>query len=366
MFLARHNLLKDKMRLALSVIGVSLAMMLILLLFGLRGGVYAQISGYLSHTPGAVVVLQQDADNILSGTSVLPPGSADTARNVPGVAQVTPVLLFVNILDLDGKKVFAYLVGYDPALGGGPWKLVAGREPQTDQELVFDRVLADKHGIHVGDTVTVLGQDFRVVGLSDGTTSWMSSFLFVRKSAAESLLRAPGATSFLLVTSAADTTPEVLRERLAAVPGTNTLMNASVIASDRKLFGSVIDRPLQVMAFVAFLVGTLVVGLVIYTATAEKRREYGVLKAVGARNGTLYRTVALQALLTTAAGVIVGLGLAFVGARLIMALRPQFLVTITIGSLVTAVLAAALMALLAALFPVRVLASLAPADVFRR
>jgi putative ABC transport system permease protein len=366
MFLARSNLLKDKVRLALSVIGVSLAVMLILLLFGLRGGVYAQISGYLGHTPGAVVVLQQDADNILSGTSVLPSGSADAARAVPGVARVTPVLLFVNILDLDGKKVFVYLVGYDPALGGGPWKLSQGREPQTDRELVFDRVLANQHGIRVGDTVTVLGQEFSVVGLSEGTTSWMSSFQFVRKSAAEALLRTPGATSFLLVTPTPDTTPEILRERLTAVPGTDALMKQSVIASDRKLFGSVLDRPLQVMAFVAFLVGTLVVGLVIYTATAEKRREYGVLKALGARNGTLYRTVALQALLTTAAGVLIGVLFAFGGARLIMALRPQFLVTIGLGSLALAILAAALMALLAALFPVRVLASLAPADVFRR
>lgn len=366
MFLARNNLLHEKVRLALSMIGVALAIMLILLLFGLRGGVYSQISGYLDHTPGSVVVLQQDDDNILSATSVLPPGSADVARTVPGVAQATPVLLFVNILDLHEKKVFIYLVGYDPAIGGGPWKLAQGRAPQTDQEIVFDRVLAQQHGIRVGDAVPILGQTFTVVGLSDGTTSWMSSFLFVRKSAAESLLRVPGATSFLLITPDRETTPSVLRDRLQSVPGTNSLLKQSVTTNDQKLFGSILDRPLQVMSVVAFLVGTLVVGLVIYTATAERRREYGVLKAVGARNGMLYRTVALQALLTTAAGVIVGLVLAVGGARLIMALRPQFLVTLGLGSIATAILAAALMALVAALFPVRVLASLAPADVFRR
>lgn len=366
MFLARRDLLKDKVRLALSVIGVALAMMLILLLSGLRGGVNAQISGYLSHTPGSVLVLQQDDDNILSATSVLPPGSADAAAAIPGVAQVAPVLLFVNILDLHEKKVFVYLVGYDPAIGGGPWKIAAGRAPQTDEELVFDRVLAEQHGIHVGGTVPILGRSFTVVGLSDGTTSWMSSFLFMRKTAAESLIREPGATSFLLVTPARETTPAMLRDRLRAVPGTDTFMKQSVITNDQKLFGSILDRPLQIMTVVAFLVGTLVVGLVIYTATDERRREYGVLKAVGARNGTLYRTVALQALLTTAAGVIVGLVLAFGGARLITALRPQFLVIISFSAIATAILAAALMALVAALFPVRVLASLAPADVFRR
>ena len=41
-------------------------------------------------------------------------------------------------------------------------------------------------------------------------------------------------------------------------------------------------------------------GLVIYTATVERQREYGVLKAVGTRNGMLYRVVTLQALIVTA------------------------------------------------------------------
>ena len=35
------------------------------------------------------------------------------------------------------------------------------------------------------------------------------------------------------------------------------------------------------MIAIAFLVGTMVVGLVIYTATIERQREYGVLKAMG-------------------------------------------------------------------------------------
>ena len=366
MFLARSNLLHDKTRLALSVIGVALSMMLIIVLYGLRSGVYTQISGYLQHAPGSLVVLQKDADNVLSGSSVLPPGSTEAVRAVPGVANVTPVVLFANVLDLDDQKVFAYLVGYDPALGGGPWRLASGRAPQTDQEMVFDRVLASQHGIALSDTVTILGQPFAVVGLSDGTTSWMSSFLFMRKSAAESLLRRPGATSFLLVTPSAEANQQTVQESLRAVPGTDVLPKRTVIANDRQLFGSVLNSPLQLMMGVAFLVGTLVVGLLIYTATAERQREYGVLKAVGAGNGILYRTVAIQALLTTLVGALIGIALSFGAARLIMALRPQFLVTYGVASIGGALLAGVVMALLAALFPVRAIASLAPADVFRR
>jgi hypothetical protein len=49
--LARRNLLKDTMRLALSVTGVALAVMLILLLQGFLDGMYRQIAAYLEYTP---------------------------------------------------------------------------------------------------------------------------------------------------------------------------------------------------------------------------------------------------------------------------------------------------------------------------
>ena len=38
---------------------------------------------------------------------------------------------------------------------------------------------------------------------------------------------------------------------------------------------------LVVVLIVAFVVGLTVAGLTIYTATVEKSREYGILKAVG-------------------------------------------------------------------------------------
>jgi putative ABC transport system permease protein len=109
-----------------------------------------------------------------------------------------------------------------------------------------------------------------------------------------------------------------------------------------------------------------VVGLVIYTATVERQREYGVLKAIGARNGVLYRVVVVQALIASVAGAVLGVALAVAAGRLITALRPQFLVAYDVNAVGRVLLAGLVMAVLAALAPVRVIAGLAPADVFRR
>ena len=65
MFLAHRNLFKDKTRLALSIGGVALAVMLILLLNGFLSGMNRQITSYLDHTPGLLVIAQSGVSNLL-------------------------------------------------------------------------------------------------------------------------------------------------------------------------------------------------------------------------------------------------------------------------------------------------------------
>ncbi len=365
MSLAWRNLVKNRTRLALSIGGVALAVMLILLLNGFLVGMYAQISAYLDHAPGSLVVAQDGVSDLLGVSSHMPAGTASAVK-ARGAAQVVPILSQFVILDLHGQKQPVYLVGYDPRLGGGPWRMALGREPRTDREVVFDSVLAQRHALALGDRVKMMDRDFSIVGLSAGTNSWMTSFVFIRRTAAEALWRVPDVTSFLLVTPSERFGEAELRERLNELSGIEATPKREMIANDLKLFGRVFSAPIQLMVAIALLVGTLVVGLVIYTATVERQREYGVLKAIGARNRMLYGVVAVQALIAASAGSALGIALTFGAAQLIMALRPQFLIVVEPGAVAQALIAGLAMALLSALFPARVMAALAPAEVFRR
>ena len=238
--------------------------------------------------------------------------------------------------------------------------------PASDNEVVLDAVLADRRGVRLNDDFGLMGKTFRVVGLSDGSTTWMTSYLFMGLGAAQSLFGLPGAVSIVLVTPSAGVSPEELRSRLTGIVGSDAMLKSDLIASTRRIYLSVFGAPLGLMAGIASLVGTLVVGMVIYAATLERQREYGVLKAVGARNRYLYRVVATQALAAALSGAVLGVGMAVGAAALIMALRPQFLITIEPTSALAAFVIALAMALLAALYPARMLARLAPAEVFRR
>lgn len=365
--LALSNLLQDKLRLSLSVLGVALSVMLILFLLGLRAGVLGSAVIYLENAPGSVAVMPPGARSTGAGFSqFLSPETADAVASAPGVARVTPVLFMMAIPELHGKKEVVKLAGYETALGGGPWNLARGREPAADDEIVIDRVLASRHGFAVGDTFEVGGRRLKVVGLSNQTSSWTGSYIFARKTFVESLVLAPGAASFLLVTPAEGIRPADLATRLQGLPGTNVLLKSQIMANDKQIVANIFDQVVFLMVAAAFIVGALVVGMVIYTATIERRGEYGILKAIGARGGALYRVVGIQALVAAGLGATAGVGLAFATGWLVMAMKPQFQVAIEPSAILATLAAGFVMALAGALFPARAIAGLAPAEVFRR
>ena len=89
------------------------------------------------------------------------------------------------------------------------------------------------------------------------------------------------------------------------------------------------------------------------------------MKAIGARNQTLYRVVTIQAVIAAVVGALAGSGLAFGAGAALMAWRPQFLVAIEPTAVGIVLASSLLMALLAALIPARSVARLEPAEVFR-
>lgn len=366
MSLARRNLFQNKVRLFLSASGVALALMLILVLNGFLSGVYKQATAYLDNTSGSVVVAQDGVRNFFATNSVLPPGTVESVRETKGVSEVLGIASQFVIFELHDEKQGAQIVGYDPKNGGGPWDLSEGRGVRADDELVVDRALAETHSISVGDEISVADKDFTVVGISEGTSMWAAGLMFARKDAVEELMGAPGATSLLLVTPEDGVDPGTLRERVSDLPRADALLKSTMANNDQELFARAFGGPLRLMVGISLLVGAMVVGLVIYTATVEKQKEYGVLKAVGARNRVLYRVVTTQALIAAGLGSVLGVGLAYGAARIIVSLRPEFLVSIEPRAVGWALVLGLIMALLGALLPARTVAKLAPAEVFRR
>lgn len=364
--IARRQLLTEPARLLVALLAVAAAVALVLVLSGLRRGMGGQATTYLDHQP-AVLVGQAGSRNFLSQTSVLPDGFVARIARVPGVADAAPISEGYAMLSLHDRHVLALLIGYDRGRRGGPWKLAQGRPPSTAGELTLDRVLAAEHGLRVGSTLRFRGSDLRIVGLSSGTSGFMTPLAFTTRETANALNEQPGTATFLLVTPKQGVDPATLVTRIdAAVPGTTAHLRGELAARDRDLFVGAFSGPLLAMVAIAAAVAVLVIAITVYSSTRDRAREYATLKAIGLRRNSLLRLVAAQAGALAVAGTGLGVVAAIAAARGVSALAPKYLIALTVSDGLRMGLAALVFALLAGLAPARYLDHLDPATAFRR
>jgi len=179
-----------------------------------------------------------------------------------------------------------------------------------------------------------------------------------------------GGTTFYVLSVRKDQDPKTVATGLE---DTATRQEAPIIAHTREEFAAstrdrIISNILPILFVVlglAFIVGVAVAGLTIYTATIEKAREYGILKAVGFRNRYLYRLVFEQSAVTGLLGFLVGLGLTLIIGPFASDLVPQFVLFTRWQDVLIVAAATVLMSLIAAYIPVRRLAAIDPVSVFK-
>jgi len=364
--LAIKNLFQERGRLLLSLSGVAMALLLVLLLEGIFAGTSEQIVAYPQETDADVWVMQEGVSNMHMTTSILPGNLEEAIPAVPGVEEVTSILYVNNFVEV-GEKWFSYGVGLkEDTARGGPWEMAEGADSSGPGEVIIPDVLARKGGVGLGDNVTIMNRQFRVVGLSKGTFSMANSITFVSYSDLEELLSAPGAASYFLVTVEPGSSPETMAESIRqAIPGINAMSKNAFVSSDRSMAIQMGVDIIRVMTLVGFAVGALVIGLTMYTTTVRRAREYGIAKALGARNRYLLALVMFQTLVIAFMGLGIAVALAYLARPLITALVPEIALVYPVGSLIRLGLASLIIASLAALLPAYRITRVEPGIVFR-
>lgn len=366
--LAVANLTQNRMRLILSAGGVGLALTLVLFFDAVFAGATGRLTAYVDRAGADVWVSQAGVRTLHMSTSALPASVAAEVRAVPGVAQAVPVLYASDVIRAGAGESIAYVFGVPAdAPFGGPWRIVAGAAAPAAGEIIIDRAIAAPAGVGVGDRVTALGREFTVAGLTAGTSSLVSSVSFITMDDFTAATGTAGVISYVLVKVPAGASPaEVAAAIGRRVSGVTVQTRQGFAAEERKLVADMSTDIITIMNAAGFLTGLAVVVLTIYIATVARRREYGVLKAIGARNRRLYQIVVLQALLTAGMGLAAGLGLTLLLAALIPRVNELLVLSISVASLVRVTAFSVLLAGVAALLPARQIAGLEPATVVQR
>ena len=365
--LAFRNLFQNKIRLIISVGGVALSLLLILSLDAIFAGVERQLTAYITNSGADIFVSQTGVRNMHMAASSLPETVADKVKSVPGVQAVSPIDYLTNMIVIGEDRNLAYVIGLpaDTEMGG-PWKVFAGRRLPEPGEAVIDRSVAEKSGVSVGGEVEILGRKFKVVGLAEGTTTLVNSVAFISMADFAALRGNSDTISFLLVRVKPGESPQVVAARIEAQVADVTAQSTSDFAAqERQVVSDMSTDIVDIMNLIGFFIGMAVMALTVYTATLARRKEYGVLKALGAHNGHLYQAVLAQALISVSIGFAVGVVFTLLLSTLIPRLGLNLALEVSSASLLKVGIVALVIAGLSALLPIRQIAGLDPAMVFR-
>ena len=324
-----RNLLSHKLRVCLTVFAVALGVALMAGTYILTDTINASYSELVGAAySGESVVISPSAplgDNNSAQISTLSDAMLAKVRRVPGVAKASgDVIANATLLGDDGKALgtagFTYVASTEPP----PFQdleATQGRLPTKPGEAAVDVDTATAHGLHIGNIVEVAGAGpvhrYRLVGVVRfaGSGSFAgASVAVVTLSQAQAVVGETGRFGQIDVAAASGVTPAQLRERLASVLPHDAVVRTGsqqvAKTTDDLASGlSFIRTFLLVFAYVALFVGGFIILNTFSVTVAQRTREIGLVRAMGASRRQVLWSVVFESALIGLGGAIAGVGL---------------------------------------------------------
>lgn len=366
LLIAFRNLFQEKTRFLISVGGVAFSIVLMVTLLGIYDGAVSQFTRFIVKNPIDLVIAKDGIGDFFHGVSLIATSDLKTIEREPAIKKVVPMITQRGFVEDGGRKYDFYLYSFDPGEPqGAPWKLSQGTQQIGLGEIVLSDVLAKKLGKTMNDQIELFDHTFRIKGLAAEASSIGLNYAWVSFDQARAMVTYPEQVNFAYVTLNDPASAETTAARLqASYPHLSVLDKPTFVANNLAEIEESYLPIIRAIVMISIVIGIAVIGLTIYTATIDKAREYGILKAIGVTNRQLYLIVLTQAVISMLIGLGIGIGLSYLLAQGLadwINLLPEIS-----GHTVQVVVALGLgMGFVASFVPIRRLVTIDPAEVFK-
>ncbi len=346
------NLIHRPLRSVISALAVGIEVIMILSIVGIMYGILNGSRDQAAGTGYDMIARPSQGSAILATSSASASVKVgEVLRGLPHVQVVSPVGIKIligasvqNLLGIDypsynALKAFEYKEG-------GPF--------QGPYDLLIDDIEAANTKAHVGDPVKIpqLGHVFRVCGI---VAHGKGARRYVQLSTLDEAEGTPGkAAFFYLRTENPPQFQEAVRREVLATEG----MNDWNVQTLQELLSQLTPEHIpafnigiRVVIGIAAVIGFLVIFQSMYTAVMERTREIGILKSMGAGQGTIVSVVLRETGLLAVCGVIFGILATMLLKAVLHARFPSLAFTFTGAWVLTATAITLVGAMLGASYP---------------
>ena len=317
--LAFRNLFHDRIRLAVTLVGILFSIVLVAVQLGLYLGASNMITGNIDHAKADLWITVFGAKSFEDGGMLLTPRERHQALATPGVKAVIPLVVrFAEWRKPEGGSTRVVIVGSDAEDGGlEPWGLIQGswEDIKAPEAVAVDRTYFNELGIKgLGDTAQIATGRVRVRAITDGIRSFTQSpYTYTTLNRARALFGDSDGTTFYLVQLEPGANVETVRQDLQKrLEGAEVLTQAEFRDRSLKqwLFRTGAGVALIGGALLGSLVGTVIVAQTLYSSTKDHLSEFATLRALGSSSGYIHQVILAQAGISAVVGYILGMSIA--------------------------------------------------------
>ncbi|MGX1132768.1 ABC-type antimicrobial peptide transport system permease subunit [Streptomyces glaucescens] len=219
----------------------------------------------------------------------------------------------------------------EPALGPlTSSEITSGRtfkDSETDAKVaVADASYAKEKKLAVGDTVTVKGVKFEVVGIATPASGDAAANLYIPLKRAQTLSDSADKVTTIYVKAADSQRIDAVKSDIQKnISGTTVTTSADLAETVSGSLSTASDLATKVgkwLSIAVLVAAFLVAGLLTSSAVSRRVREFGTLKALGWRSGRVTRQVVGEAVVNGLVGGVLGIAVGVAGAYAVTAVSP--------------------------------------------
>jgi len=315
MKLAWQNIIHDRARFSVTILGVCFAVFLMVFQGSLLAGFLRAASRLIDATDSDIWITARGVQAFEFGTT-LESRVREMASGIPGVVETSRVCMSFAVYRTPyGKQQVVALVGADPNVGS---RFPVPNSADSVQETSPDAVLydvSDRKQIEVTAlpaAVEINRHRANIEREVEGYGAFLGvPFLFTsyRNATRYMGFRSDDAMYILVRVGNGFAVSDVQQKLKDRLPEVDVLTQAE-FANKSRMYWTIktgAGGAILTAALLGFLIGLVVVSQTVYANTMENIEEYATLKALGASQGFVASIVLAQALICGALGSILGL-----------------------------------------------------------
>lgn len=369
---AVKNIFRQKTRTALTITGILIGIGTVVALGSISEGIYSMITEEMQFLGGTIMVYSKGSSGFMTGFE----GSEITEENVEefedfsGVKEVVPYVMRIGEIKI-GQGPTSMIFGIAPKdidfFKSRGTELDSGREIEEGDtyQAIIGYKYAEENSLEVGDSIELKKNSFEIVGIIEEINSDIDNSIIIPVDTMMNIYNMDNYKSLFIVPEDVTKIDVVAEDLKSSFDDFEFTTSTDIINQMASIVDTIRFFTIGISS-IAAVVGGLGVMNTMIMSVLERRREIGIMKAIGATNKYILTQILIESVMISLIGGLIGIligGLGSYSLRFVSAglARTEVTINLVVGSLLFAIS----LGLIGGLYPAWKASKLDPIEAIR-